>query len=125
MCLLIRSLIDWLMDSMIGSLLDWLGSRWGWRTNAGVWGRWQRWRWLFLYSSFFSLVILIYLDKSCGDDFFDIEERNGDETTTKAETKPDVVAAEDEAAAEKIKKLNITAKEFVPPVHSWNTVPVI
>ena len=75
---------------------------------------------------FFSLVISIYfLDKSCGDDFFDIEERNGDETTTKAETKPDVVAAEDEAAAEKIKKLNITAKEFVPPVHSWNTVPVI
>eukprot|EP00088_Acartia_fossae_P057227 TRINITY_DN6674_c0_g1_i1.p1 TRINITY_DN6674_c0_g1~~TRINITY_DN6674_c0_g1_i1.p1 ORF type:complete len:618 (-),score=184.03 TRINITY_DN6674_c0_g1_i1:212-2065(-) len=53
------------------------------------------------------------------DDFFQIEERNGDS--------PPPPGASDDKDAKKLesdmKKLRVNAAEFVPPVHSWNVFP--
>jgi len=63
-------------------------------------------------------------DGDATDDFFEIEERNGESPV------PDKLLAQDKTtddAAKKLesdmKKLSVTAAEFIPPVHNWNVFP--
>jgi len=70
-------------------------------------------------------------DASADEDFFKIEERNGDNAAKVAAAAKDTVAKETAATADngtskvdaEIGKLRITAAEFVPPRHSWNVFP--
>jgi len=66
-------------------------------------------------------------DGDAEDDFFKIEERNGESGVPDSLPAQDNSTVELEDAAKKLesdmKKLSVTAAEFIPPVHNWNVFP--